>query len=447
MGIGIAFGAPLSSGQTAYAAAEENAFAGFAGVAETIVHERGLGSFHRSYEREGRLYLDIYPAEEPVEVFLDKEHIVVWARTSSSGPGYHMFLIELLEEIGRRCGLTWIVDDEEREYLDEGGYLPARQAAPVEAAFVNWLRSVASELMLPEHEGKFFMLSMRLDLSVEERDFACSPLGYWPRTYFDTLLQKSSSELNEHASQFFPWWSPQMDARFWKSVGMTLLWSDARWHPPTNATERAAIELPLACFDKARQLDSTIDIPELEVAFLRKLLRSSPDDPPVPSPAGIGYWRGLMPFNLTGHWSILAPGYFYESTEDDDRTVVVWHRDMTIRGSSITAKKRKPDGTSPETIADPSAKLDGFATPSQTRSRPNQRLVEEIKLSKEDLAGIAGLFEDEAATPSTWHVQATWEHRTAELVEVCVLTIDFDESTDKQKAMEIVNSVRFDPPK
>jgi len=73
------------------------------------------------------LYLELHPAEEDVRFFVDDhDYLICSARTSSAGPGYHAFLVELLEMIQGPAKISWIWDDEEKEFMDETTYFSKR---------------------------------------------------------------------------------------------------------------------------------------------------------------------------------------------------------------------------------------------------------------------------------------------------------------------------------
>lgn len=444
MGLGIAFGAPVTSGQTAYAPGGDKVFIPLAEAAETLATERGIGLFHNSYEADSRLYLELYPQAEPIEFFADDGHIVVWAKTSTAGPGYHIFLIEFLEELGRRCGLAWIFDDEQREYADEAEYLPERDIETVHSWFARWLMLITDDLLMRD-STKGFRLSLSKNMQPEAKEFACSPLGYWPRSYFEELSTKSGRDLVQHACAFFPWWNAELDADFWRNTGISMLWTDVRWHPPTDQAELDSIALPLSCFENATRIEPNIRLPEPEIAFLLQLLDYEGDSPPVPSPNGIGFWRGLMAFSVTGHWIIEVPGYYYNDAENDRHTAVIWHCALTIRGSSMTLESRLSDR--PE--RDVYAKLAGFMAdqpddePTDDKSQP----IETITLSKEGLTGLASLYEEGDGHEKSWCIQAIWEHQTEDLFELCILTIDLNGLGSKGQALQVINSIRFSPPK
>jgi hypothetical protein len=43
---------------------------------------------------------------------------------------------------------------------------------------------------------------------------------------------------------------------------------------------------------------------------------------------------------LTGGWRVQVPGSLWESVEDDGSSVVFWNNELTVRGSSIIARRK-----------------------------------------------------------------------------------------------------------
>src|SRR5919106_5948224 len=73
---------------------------------------------------DDRVLVSLHPAEEEVEFLPDEKGPVVSARTVGAGPGYHQWLVQLLEKAGAACSVTWRSTGEanDSEFLDETGY-------------------------------------------------------------------------------------------------------------------------------------------------------------------------------------------------------------------------------------------------------------------------------------------------------------------------------------
>ena len=72
-------------------------------------------------EDKPTLFCQLHPAAEELELSLvDLDHLVASAKTSTVGPGYHIFVCDMVRKLGERFRLAWVTDDE--EYFDEAGY-------------------------------------------------------------------------------------------------------------------------------------------------------------------------------------------------------------------------------------------------------------------------------------------------------------------------------------
>src|SRR5262245_10459837 len=146
----------------------------------------------------------LHPAEEPVEFRLDESGMLVAsAKTSSAGPGYHAFLVDLLDGLGKKHGLIWIWDDAEKEFLDETGYASSRDFPSLQEEMAQFLRHLAGMLMRKD-AGNRYALSMPLDFRLVGDYFAVSTLGFWDRSWFESAAAASNQVMSNNASGFFP---------------------------------------------------------------------------------------------------------------------------------------------------------------------------------------------------------------------------------------------------
>src|SRR5262249_3247380 len=72
-------------------------------------------------ETEPTLFCKLHPAAEELYLsILDLDHFVASAKTSTVGPGYHIFLCDMLRKLGEAFEIAW--EEKNEEYFDEGGY-------------------------------------------------------------------------------------------------------------------------------------------------------------------------------------------------------------------------------------------------------------------------------------------------------------------------------------
>jgi hypothetical protein len=292
----------------------------------------------------GELFCRPHPAAEDVEFTYEDDLLICSAKTSTAGPGYHAYLIEMLEDIGLRCDLPWEWCDEGEGFEDDTGYHADRHFPRTQDEMCWWLRAVANSV-LDCAPNAHHLISMRSNFGLAHADyFAASATGFWDRAFFEQAAKRHPSTLHNLGARFFPWWNKGLDARFWRNAALVLMWERLTWSPPEDDSQYAAYELVLTCLRKARELDPSISLPDAETAEIRALL-SGEQAFPVPAPGRIGFRRLNMRRDLTGGWSIAAPGYFYEKNDDD--TVIYWYGDRFIHGSSLSFGRDLPNSWEP----------------------------------------------------------------------------------------------------
>jgi hypothetical protein len=285
-----------------------------------------------------------HPAAEDVTFSYDDDRLICSAKTSTVGPGYHAYLVEMLEDIGRRCDLPWEWSDEGEGFGDDAGYHGDRSFDRIQDEMCWWLRAVANSV-LDDSRSARHLISMRSNFGLAHADyFAASATGFWDRDFFEKAARRQPDTLHGLAARFFPWWSKNLDARFWRNAALVLMWERLTWSPPENDAQRAVYELTLTCLSKARQLDPFTPLPEAEAAEIRALL-SKEQAFPIPEQGRIGFRRLDMRRDLAGDWSVVTPGYFYKKNEND--TVIYWYGDRFVHGSSLSFTPDIPNSWEP----------------------------------------------------------------------------------------------------
>ena len=298
----------------------------------------------RRVEGGSGLDLLLHPAAEPVEFRVTGDRVICSAKTNPAGPGYHVYVIELLERVARVAGVEWRWSDEEGDLGDECEYHETRSADRVREHMLTWLRTIARHIA-SQDLGSDLCLSLPLGFTPVGAGAICTALGPLDKEWSRAVASASGSDLEAFGARFFAWWRPELDARFWAQYGSALAWVDVPWHPPASDEEVWAYEAALAAFDRSRALDSKLALPDLEIADLRRYRSAKPNDAPAPGPAGIGYRRGAMRWQLTGAWTVAAPGHWYEEYEEE--AVVLWFADRTIRVTTYSV-----DGAPAEQLLD-----------------------------------------------------------------------------------------------
>src|SRR5262249_5508523 len=143
---------------------------------ETLVYAR------QGQDSESRptLFVSLHPSAEDVEFVGEAPgRLIVSAKTSTTGAGYHICLCDVLKRLGSDLHVTWEPPDEKEGSGDETGYFHGRDAEAVIDEMYRWLGHLA-QVLLEEmgDECRSFSVSMPLGPLFEwDDDHVLTPMG------------------------------------------------------------------------------------------------------------------------------------------------------------------------------------------------------------------------------------------------------------------------------
>jgi hypothetical protein len=266
------------------------------------------------------LFCRLHPAAEEVELsILDLDHFVASAKTSTVGPGYHIFVCDMVRKLGKEFLLNWDTNNE--EYFDEGDYFFSENRDRVFEEMTAWLRGLCGCFfngIFPEESTTPTALCLSISTAFEAETRAVTPLG--PR---DLGWLKRVSEDGERGRDFFAWWNPELNAEYFLGRALTRMWTDVRWRKPVSELERQTLNYVADSLETAFKLDPNLGCPRTEWAqildFLQRhdseieFIRAHGDDAPL-----VGYRRRDVAVTLPGNWVIKLPGSFSEFNTDEE---------------------------------------------------------------------------------------------------------------------------------
>jgi hypothetical protein len=304
-----------------------------AATARSHCEAAGLGGWYTD-DREGdRLNVRLLPFEEPAEFWMTEGGALACStKTSSLGPGYHEFLVGLLDRIGERLELDW------NWAGDESGYGADRDFGRLRAEMVGFLRGLAeivAKQVGDDIEG--IMLSMPVGFGTTGRKGIVTLTGERPQAWFQDLAEADDDELEAAAADYFCWWEEGLTARTWRNLGTATLWTDVRWSAAADEAEAQAMLNAMGAFDRAAALDPRVSLPEREILELKALAAGEVDPAAAPRPDGIGYRRGLWNWDLGAGWTLKAPGWFHERWDEKHNATVLWSGWREIWATTYTA--------------------------------------------------------------------------------------------------------------
>ena len=338
MGLGLHLRADL--GQAAWKEGSVGPLSEIAAAGLDSAEAHGLRAFFSALPRGNKLHLRLHPAAEPVEfALLEGGTLECDAKTSTLGPGYHQYAVQVIEAIGARLGILWLGGLDED--ADDTGYFADRDFGRLQremSVLLAQLAPIVVERLATNPSG--LMVNMPISSIAGLPEGVATPLGIFPGVLFQEAAD-AGFVTDEFARHFYPWWDEGLTAETWRNFGLVDLWSEVFWRPPSNEFECATCERALQSFAHARRLDSSLPMPDSEIAELRTLLAADPSSAVVPAAGRIGYRRYSWKHEHFG-WAVEVPGYFYERLEADGTQEVFWYGEREIWCTSFTLEPAKP---------------------------------------------------------------------------------------------------------
>ncbi|MCL2711400.1 MAG: hypothetical protein FWE95_11020 [Planctomycetaceae bacterium] len=271
----------------------------------------------------------LVPFEEEVYGSWEDGGLRIEAKTNSAGPGYHAYLVDLLDELSVAP----------TEIEDETGYYSNRDFRSLQNEMGDWLKGLSKHLLEMPNDCTNLAISLPVDFCVPDSSehFTRCPLGYFDRKFFE---RSQSGE--PVGPEFFLWWNQPQDALFFRNVALRLIWCKINWLSPQTEEEHKIIAATLDCLEQAYTLESCLDYPAAEWIELAQLTGNKSLVQTLYSRYGdskkacLGYQRGNVRQNVCG-WSFARSGRMHSDYEEDGG-LVLWDDNRTIRLSSISAQ-------------------------------------------------------------------------------------------------------------
>lgn len=227
-----------------------------------------------------------------------------------AGPGYHAYLIQLIDVFVARSGL-------DIHMVDATGYYSHRDFAELQAAYEHHLRQLVAigECYLRGSGPPQGMVMCRpLDAPCPESvgDTFDTPTGRF--SIASVVQQVKEVGIQPFAKEFFIWFDQRIDGRFYRNNALNMLWEDCCFRPGIRSEEDQKVnETILDYLELAATASPSLPFPKEEYLELCRLNQHPPMDirtlPPYLSEYPIGYRRGRLDYTI-GHVTISIPGSF-----------------------------------------------------------------------------------------------------------------------------------------
>jgi hypothetical protein len=277
------------------------------------------------------LQVRLHPAASEVSILAaGQARVVVSADTSAVGPGYHLFLCDVLRHLGEALRITWAERDDVAGVGDPTGYFHTGDASQVEPKMLEWLRTVSERVLEFRRRGRSGMaLSMRFGHAFKYPGALLTPLG--PR---DEAWLRAVHEDPRRGTDVFPWWAPGLNASSRLGRALCRLWTEVVWRAPLLDEERQLLRDVARMLELAWREDPTLPYPWREwqevLGYLgvggtlaEEVHRHAKE---ATGGASLGYRRGDVSVTLPEGWAIRIPGSLAEQYLADGSWVARDHR-------------------------------------------------------------------------------------------------------------------------
>jgi hypothetical protein len=270
---------------------------------------------------EGNLFLiTMHPAGDRLYVEEVRGRVEVEAKTSVLGPGYHAFLVSILESVQARLGLHW-------EWNDESGYVLDRDFGRLQANMAGFLKDLGGALLKAgETDEQAAGSSILMDPDCEFEaygDEILAPLGPLSVRELRRWQSLNEAEIDRVAAGFYPWWDQSFDGGFYRGLALYALWNDIRWAYPLDPKEVELAKRTLHWCKEAvnRGVVDAAFQPSV-IAEISSVIMAEGPRLHFPKKGGIGYRRRTVQKRYGDGWTLAFPASLGERIEHKDRAPI-----------------------------------------------------------------------------------------------------------------------------
>ncbi|MBU6453784.1 MAG: hypothetical protein KGS72_18535 [Cyanobacteria bacterium REEB67] len=302
------------------------------------------------------LMMQLHPGAEPLMLSnCDDGALMLAAATSSAGPGYHIFVCDLIRKMAQVHGLLWITDDEV-EFYDETGYFETGDKKRLYDEFGTWIGALTTRVQELSKEGAKFHLAMPFDgHQFDVSEPILTQLGPRDADWLEEVAADPAL-----GQDIFPWWEDGHGAEYHLGRALCYMWNAVRWRDPLTEHEAELLEAVLRHLDSAYNLDPDLNYPWGEwleildfmggICENAELVRTlGPAEQADESRPPIGYRRHDVRKNLGGGWSIAIPGDFVEELEEG-QTFLAFDETRNVRVTCMSASDTSGNSLDAEQI-------------------------------------------------------------------------------------------------
>jgi hypothetical protein len=384
----------------------------------------------QDYDGKPALGFHLHPTAESVDIIgVGRGRVLASAKTSTTGPGYHLYVCDLLRRLGRALEVTWDPPCADDGSGDETGYFHSGDRSGVEREMLKWLQAMA-RMTLSGRADEDGVGTWCLPIGHRYKSDGAVLTATGPR---DTAWLEMTAEDPRRGIDFFSWWDEGTGAPYHLGRALCEMWMQVRWRPPLIDAETDLLNSIANELEAAHRLDPALDYPwpewhevlrylETDSLLAAEVARRAAQQPNGPS---IGYRRRNVAVELTGGWSIEVPGSLAECWDEDG----TWQAWDSARSVSVSLLSSTANGNSP------SAKEALSQAPLPAEGEP-------LEYRGADVIGRAVLEHGTKEGPSEWLLTAA----SAVAGRLALLTICYEDPADRPWAINTWQSLAHRSP-
>jgi len=288
---------------------------------------------------DGPFNVHLHPHGGRIEIRVNGDQVEFETLTFAVGPGYHAFLVSLLDSMQPSLGLQW-------EWLDPTDYARRKDFADLESRMAQRFREICADLAQrikkAQGSGGGAKLCLPDDFSVVARKGEIfTPFGPIGFEQLERWASLDGEELRSAAAGLSLWWDQDFGGSFYYGLVLYSLWMEIRWATPLDKEEADFIIGVLEWYSSA--LEHHVDLPIAQSAITElfalvegKLAR------PIADPRGLGYRRRDWTRSIGKNWRLVMPGCLEETEAENDSTYVFTADRLDVRASVYDAPSDDP---------------------------------------------------------------------------------------------------------
>lgn len=365
-----------------------------------------------------RLLVGLSPLSEPMVFEVGpRGTLTVETKTSTLGPGYHAWVVDILKAVGAECGIEWDWSEDETAFARDGDF------AALQGAMSEFLGAFAASVLSHDSGGPLLINAGMGGDRTLRTDFTLTPLGPRDRAWWERARRLRGT--GEASRQFYPWWNRERDALDWRSIGEALMWSEVQWRPPEDEREEAVMRGALHALDRACTMDPSLVVFASEANELAMFLDHDGDEPPpVPAATGIGYRRETVRRQAPGPWSLELPAYFGVHWDQEEGELQFFHARKSVCISTFGA-------------SDDSGRN---STPVEMFRSMQPEVTDWIEFRRGPRQGCARIGWEEAEGSGAWVLSGCM----ASSGEGAIVLVIFDDEDQREWALGVWRSIERD---